>query len=178
MRYPVAPILVLFCVAGAAQVVPAKPSAKGRSTQNKDKPDRGCLGCHDSVRLAEIKKQQGNEIIPEDPCERAAFAGVIGESNPRRLRDAAKRCLSTYPQSWVLEPVYELAAKASIALGETKAALDFGARSLRLLPVNPFLLVPLSVGKTAGGDSAETIRGLRTALNEGSFVFLGREAPL
>src|SRR5579862_8711086 len=142
MRYRVALFSALFSLAGALLAAPA----------DEDKSEKSCLACHDAARLAELRKQQGPEIIPEDPREREAFAGVIGESDPRRRRELAARFTEAYPQSWMLEPAYEIAAKASIALGDLRAALDFGARSLRLLPENPFLLVPLADVQTRAGD--------------------------
>jgi len=114
--------------------------------------DQSCLACHDAKRLAALKEARGPEVIPEDPRERAAFAALVGETDARKRRQMAEEFLAAYPQSWVLEPVYEIAAKASAGLGDLRAAMDYGARSLRLLPENPFLLLTLADVQTRAGQ--------------------------
>jgi predicted CXXCH cytochrome family protein len=103
--------------------------------------------------------------IPEDPREREAFAALMGESAPQRRRDLAEQFVATYPQSWMLEPAYEIASKASIALGDLPAALDYGARSLRLLPENPFLLLTLAEVQTKTGQLDAASRSAQDALS-------------
>ena len=90
-------------------------------------------------------------VIADDPAERDAFAAMISETGQHGRREMAERFLVDYPPSWRLAPVYEIAAKSSIALGDLPAALDFGARSLRILRENPFLLPPMADVQTKSG---------------------------
>jgi predicted CXXCH cytochrome family protein len=83
-----------------------------------------------------------NEI--ENESERAAFLRLYSERKPARRRMLAEAFITTYPQSWLLAPVYEIAAKSSIDLDEFSDALRFARESLRLLPENPLLLVPVA----------------------------------
>jgi tetratricopeptide (TPR) repeat protein len=76
--------------------------------------------------------------------ERHAFLKLYEERNARTKRDLAESFLTNYPQSWLLSTVYELAAKASIDLGDYSKALRYGQDSLALLPENTLLLVPLA----------------------------------
>ncbi len=87
----------------------------------------------------------------DDPAERAAFAAMINETDQHRRRDMAERFLAAFPRSWRLAPVYEIASKSSFALGDLRAAPDYGAQSLRILPENPFLLLPLADAQTRSG---------------------------
>src|SRR5581483_8444080 len=100
MRYRVTLFGVLFSLAIAAYSAPLPPP-QTRSAESKS--GKSCLACHDSARLAELQKKQGPEIIPEDPHEREAFAGVMSENDPGRRRALAESFISTYPQSWMLE---------------------------------------------------------------------------
>jgi predicted CXXCH cytochrome family protein len=132
-----------------------------------DKTDDSCLKCHDRANLESLRKngrRGAPEVIPEDPKEREAFAEVVNASDPRRRKELAEAFLKAYPASWVLEPVYEVAAKANIAIGDFPAALDYGARSLRLLPENPFLLVALADVETRMGQFDAAARRAESAL--------------
>ena len=80
----------------------------------------------------------------EDPAERKAFSALFKEGDPAIKRRLADEFLESYPKSWLLSHVYEMASKASIDLDELQAALEYGGKSLRLLPENPFLLVSLA----------------------------------
>jgi predicted CXXCH cytochrome family protein len=128
--------------------------------------DQSCLSCHDPAKLASLKKdgKRGPEIIPEDPAERAAFASVMAATDPRQRRDLAQSFLKNYPASWMIEPAYEIASKANIALGDYPAALDYGKRSLRLLPENPFLLVALADADIRTGQYAAASQSAQDAL--------------
>ena len=79
-----------------------------------------------------------------NPSERKAFLQLYREHKPAARRSLAEKFLSDYPASWLLAQVYEIAAKACLDLDDAECALDMGARSLRLLPENPLLLVPLA----------------------------------
>jgi tetratricopeptide (TPR) repeat protein len=131
-----------------------------------DPADESCLKCHNAAKLASLKLngKRGPEVIPEDPVEGEAFATVINEAGAHRRRELAEAFLKTYPASWMLEPAYEIAAKASIATGDFPAALAYGARSLRLLPENPFLLVALADAQTRMGKFEGAARSATDAL--------------
>jgi tetratricopeptide (TPR) repeat protein len=102
--------------------------------------------------------------IKDDPAERDAFAAMINETDQRRRRDMAARFLAEYPLSWRLAPVYEVASKSSFALGDLREALEFGAKSLRILPENPFLLLPLADAQTRAGLYDAAARSARDAI--------------
>ncbi len=80
----------------------------------------------------------------ENHRERADFLRLYQERDPVRRRSLAEAFLNSRPQSWLLATVYEIAAKAAIDLNDFPAALRYGKASLRFLPENPFLLVPLA----------------------------------
>ena len=133
---------------------------------NTDPSDKSCLACHDAANLQSLKKngKRAPEIIPEDPRERAAFAALMAETAPARRRELAEAFLKNYPASWMLEPTYEVASKASIALGDFPAAIEYGTRSLRLLPENPFLLLALADARIKQSQWAEATRNAQDAL--------------
>ena len=79
-----------------------------------------------------------------DQSERADFLRLYNERQPIRRRSMAESFLKNYPQSWLLAQVFEIAAKAAIDLDDLPHALQYGNESLRFLPENPFLLVPLA----------------------------------
>lgn len=79
-----------------------------------------------------------------DPKERQAFLDLYRTPEAAKRHQVARQFIQTYPQSWLLAPAYDLAAKSSIDLGNFKDALEEGRFSLRLLPENPALLVLLA----------------------------------
>ena len=136
----------------------------------------------------------------QDEGERADFLRVYNEHEPIRRRTLAESFLKNYPQSWLLAQVFEIAAKAAIDLGDIPQALQYGKESLRLLPENPFLLVPLAsvqvqlkafreaevsandaleyldrFGRPAGIEESEW-PGVERALKASSYYVLGRVA--
>jgi hypothetical protein len=80
----------------------------------------------------------------EDPAERKAFQSLTDETSPSKRRALARKFLSNHPQSRFLAHVYDIASKASTDLDDFEAALNYGARSSRLLPENPLLLISLA----------------------------------
>lgn len=88
----------------------------------------------------------------QDVNERQAFLSIYNEQDPRERRYSAASYLAAYPSSWLLAPVYEIAAKASIVLGDYPGALQYGKESLRLLPENPLLLAPLANVEVQGAS--------------------------
>lgn len=104
----------------------------------------------------EIIKTIFDEI--ENPQERSAFRQVWNTPEPRRQRDLAVRFVEQYPRSVLLREAYELAARASVALGDLAEGLEWAQRSLRLMPENPFLLVMIAdiAAKQSHTDLART----------------------
>src|SRR5438105_2259651 len=91
--------------------------------------------------------QQGPFTILDqvgDQKEVQAFLALYREHDRLRKNSLAQSFLSTFPQSWLLAPVNDIAAKASIDLDDYSHALLYGRESLRLLPENVLLLVPLA----------------------------------
>jgi predicted CXXCH cytochrome family protein len=80
----------------------------------------------------------------ENARERGDFLKLYREREPLAKKRRADAFLKAWPDSWLLAQVYEIAAKASIELDDYPAALQYGKDSLRLLPENPLLLVPLA----------------------------------
>ena len=101
----------------------------------------------------------------ENPKERRAFLTLYRQSNAEKRRELAESFLVNYPQSWLLAPVYEIAAKASIDLEDYPRALQYGEESVRLLPENPLLLVPLANVQVKQGLLSEAAQTAREALD-------------
>ncbi len=76
-----------------------------------------------------------------DPVERAAFIRVWRTGDPAARRALAERFVTDHPRTVVLREAYEIAARASLELGDGPGALTWGERALRLLPENVPLLV-------------------------------------
>ena len=100
----------------------------------------------DTVLLRERAAREQSTIIDQvaDPKERRAFLKLYEARDPQKRRSLAKAFLADYPQSWLLSQVYEMASKACIDLEDYDEAIQLGSQSLRLLPENPLLLVPLA----------------------------------
>lgn len=80
----------------------------------------------------------------EDPAEAAAFLTLTQTADPAQRFDLIAKFLKTYPVSWLLPQVYDMAARSAIDLSRYPEALEAGRFSLRLLPENPSLLVLLA----------------------------------
>ncbi len=100
----------------------------------------------------------------ERPKERSAFVDLYKMTAPAPRLKAARVFLTEYPDSWLLAEVYEIAAKASIDLGELPAAISYARQSLRLFPENPLLLVPLANAQLAQGLLSDGEASARDAL--------------
>src|SRR3974390_11624 len=98
----------------------------------------------DTALFSRARKQ--TTILDEigDRAERNAFLKLYKERNAAERRALSSKFLAEYPASWLLAEVYEIAAKACIDLHDPACAIEMGQRSLRLLPENPLLLVPLA----------------------------------
>jgi len=101
----------------------------------------------------------------DDPGERKAYVALFQKQNAQNRRRTAVEFLQQYPQSWFLSQAYEIAAKASIDLGDNKSAIQFGRESLKLLPENALLLVPIADVETQEGNSAGATQDARMALS-------------
>lgn len=99
-----------------------------------------------------------------DPGERKAFINLFNKKDASERARTAEAFLATYPSSWLLPEVYEIIAKAQIDTGEYDLALKYGRESLRLLPENPLLLVPLANVEARQGAAAEAQQSARDAL--------------
>lgn len=99
-----------------------------------------------------------------DPEERKAFLALYDKKGPKEIARRAQEFLSSYPQSWLLAEVYEIASKAFMDLGEYDRTLLFGRQSLNLYPENPILLVPLANVEVVQGHTEEAEQTARDAL--------------
>lgn len=99
-----------------------------------------------------------------DPAERRAFVALYGTRSARERLKLSDEFLARYPQSWVLPQVDEVAAKAAIELGDYDRTLTYGRESLRLLPENPLLLVPLANVEVQRGMTAKAKENARNAI--------------
>ena len=100
----------------------------------------------------------------DTPAERRDFLTLRGTADPRRRRELAEAFLARYPQSWLLADVYEISSKASVDLDDFPRALADGRMSLRLLPENALLLVPLANVEVQQGLLEAARRDARDAL--------------
>jgi predicted CXXCH cytochrome family protein len=76
-----------------------------------------------------------------DPAERAAFEALFHETRAEQKLGQAESFLGRFPQSEFLFQVYDIAARACYELADYDRGLDYAAKSLRLLPESPLLLV-------------------------------------
>jgi predicted CXXCH cytochrome family protein len=97
--------------------------------------------------------------------ERRAFLTLYHARDPQKRRKLAEAFVETHPQSWLLAQVYDLAAKACIDLDDYGPAQRFGSQSLRLLPENPLLLVPLANMQAQMQQLAAAEESARSALD-------------
>lgn len=100
----------------------------------------------------------------ENREERETFTRLYKQRDAARRRQMASAFVASYPASWLLAEVYEIAAKASIDLNDFPAAVDFGRKSLRLWPENPLLLVPLAGVEARMASYAAAVESARAAL--------------
>jgi len=120
----------------------------------------------DTALFRDRASREQSTIIDQvtDPKERRAFLKLYEAHDPRKRKSMAKTFLSDYPQSWLLSEAYEIASKACIDLEDYDEAIRFGSESLRLLPENPLLLVPLANVQLQKGQLAGAKTNAATAL--------------
>ena len=99
-----------------------------------------------------------------DPQERKSFLTLLAKKDHRKKAELAEEFLKSYPKSAFMAQVYEIAAKSHIALGDFSRAMDFGGKSLRILPENPLLLVPLANAQVQEGRLPEAKASATEAL--------------
>jgi tetratricopeptide (TPR) repeat protein len=101
----------------------------------------------------------------DDPGERKAYLALFQKQNAQERRKTAEEFLKHYPRSAFLSQAYEIAAKASMDLADNKSAVEFGRESLKLLPENPLLLVPMADVETREGDLVGATQDASMALD-------------
>jgi predicted CXXCH cytochrome family protein len=99
-----------------------------------------------------------------DPKERRDFLKLYGAREPHNGRRLAERFVTAYPRLWLVGQAYEIAAKVCIDVHDDPAAPQFSRESLRLLPENPLLLVPVASVQLELGRLAEAEKSARDAL--------------
>ena len=99
-----------------------------------------------------------------DPQERQAFTQLYDATDPKQRHDLAEQFLAAYPQSWLLAQVYDVAARASLDLGNAPQAIEEGRFSLRLLPENATLLVLMANAEAQSSRLDEAASDARDAL--------------
>jgi len=100
-----------------------------------------------------------------DAGERKAYIALFQKQSAEARRKTALEFLEHYPQSSFLSQAFEIAAKASLDLGDTKSAVALGRESLKLLPENPLLLVPLADAEVQQGNLEGAALDAKTALD-------------
>jgi len=100
----------------------------------------------------------------QDPKERSLFKELWDAEDPQQARQRAVDFVERYPRSVVLQETYEVAARAAAALGDDSGALEWGKRSLRLLPENPFLLTMIGELAARNGQHRLAETSARQAL--------------
>jgi predicted CXXCH cytochrome family protein len=89
---------------------------------------------------------------------------IYKKHDPGQRLEAARSFLSNYPDSWLLTEVYDIAAKACIEISDFRGGLVYASESLRLLPENPLLLVPVANVQVQEGLFREGATSARDAL--------------
>ena len=165
-------ILGVFCaVIYCAQQTVNSPNSRDLQLQNvpSQTPNYGVWGEEQFLDQLTGPQAKGTKPVTlldeiEDPGERKAFAALYQKQNAQERLRTAEEFLEHYPQSSFLWQAYEIAAKASIDLGDTKSAIHFSRESLKLLPENPLLLVPLAAEEAKEGNAAAATEDARMAL--------------
>src|SRR5690242_4544108 len=93
-----------------------------------------------------IQKKSVSSIADQiaNTSERAAFLELFSLAPPEKMLARAQTFLDQFPQSAFLAQAYEVAARASFDLHQYGPGLEYARHSLKLLPENPLLLVPVA----------------------------------
>jgi predicted CXXCH cytochrome family protein len=108
----------------------------------------------------------------ENPDERSMLESLFTTRDAGERLRRAESFLLRHPASAFLSVVYDVAAKSCIDLRRPECVLENAARSLRLLPENPPLLVSLAAVQAAAGRMEEAKESAGRAL-----LYLDRFAP-
>ncbi len=99
-----------------------------------------------------------------DPAERQSLLILLAQRNPHERSRLAEAFLAAYPQSAFLAQVNGIAAKSYIDLEDYARALGSARDSLKLLPENPLLLVPIANVQVQQGLLAQAKQSAHEAL--------------
>jgi predicted CXXCH cytochrome family protein len=102
----------------------------------------------------------------QDAKERTAFRELWQTLEPAKQKAQASAFIAKYPHSVLLKEAYEIAARASVALGDDAGGLEWARLSLRLMPENPFLQVMVADVAARHGQYERATRAAREALND------------
>jgi tetratricopeptide (TPR) repeat protein len=101
-----------------------------------------------------------------DLAERRAFTALHRKQGAQERVTAAQQFLNEFPQSWFVWQAFEIAAKAAIDLGDNNSATQWARQSLRILPENPLLRVPLAEVETMEGQPAAATQDATRAIED------------
>jgi len=126
----------------------------------------GSTEAQDNDTVIQSRDRRPLSVVDQiaDPAERKVLLTLYGADDARERLRLATAFVANYPRSWLLAQAYEIAAKASIDLGDYDRALDYGRRSLKIFPENPLLLVPLANVYAQRALIAEAKQSARDAL--------------
>lgn len=100
----------------------------------------------------------------EDPIEQEAFEKLRSTEDQVEKRVLAESFLEEYPLSWLTPFVLAMAAKAAVAQNDLEAGLEYGKRSLRILPENGTLLAIIANVQVQKGLLDEASKSAADAL--------------
>src|SRR6266436_2043793 len=105
------------------------------------------LGLAQDIDANPVRQNRTPSTIADqitEPPEHDAFLALFQPSPPGQMLQRAKFFLQAFPQSAFLAQAYEVAARASFDLQDYQSGLNYGEKSLALLPENSVLLVPMA----------------------------------
>src|SRR5947209_3477591 len=100
----------------------------------------------------------------ETEAERRAFEALEHSSGSAERQQKAEAFLSSFPSSWLLASVYQIAAAASFEAKDYGRTLIYGRRSLQIMPENAPLLLTLATIEKARGARQQARADARDAL--------------
>lgn len=100
----------------------------------------------------------------DDPIEQEAFERLRSTEDQVEKRVLAEAFLEEYPRSWLTPFVLAMAAKAAVAQNDLEAGLEYGKRSLRILPENGTLLAIIANVQVQKGLLDEASKSAADAL--------------
>lgn len=82
--------------------------------------------------------------ITESAQERRALDLLLRAKEPGQRRSLALDFTARFPSSWLLASAWQAAAAASVDLSDNAGTVEFGTKSIELLPENPLLLTAIA----------------------------------